>query len=68
MLAQYKKNEQAHRTNTIQVNYKNNNKHRTRNEATYKNMNLHNTRTMNKHQNHEIQYPKEQELQHNKIT
>jgi len=36
-----------------QTQYKNNNKHRTRTEAPY------NTRTMNKHQNHEIQYPKE---------
>jgi len=51
-----------------QAQYKNNNKHRTRTEASYKNMNHHNTRTMNKHQNHEMQYPKEQELQHNTIT
>ena len=51
-----------------QTQYKNNNKHRTRTEAPYKNMNHHNTRTKNKHQNNEIQYPKEQELQHNTIT
>jgi len=51
-----------------QTQYKYNNKHRTRTEATYKNMNLRNTRTMKKHQNEEIQYPKEQELQHNTIT
>ena len=67
-VAQYKNNEQAQRTNTIQEQYKNNNKHRTRTEAPYNNMNHHNTRTMNKHQNHEIQYPKKQDLQHNTIT
>ena len=37
-VAQYKKNEQAQRTNTIQEQYKNNNKHRTRTKAPYKNM------------------------------
>ena len=47
-VAQYKKNEHAQRTNTIQEQYKSNNKHRTRTEAPYKNMNHHNTRTMNK--------------------